>query len=323
MKEASSSPKYDVSAGKIDQTVCPRRFPSLPLRQVNSATIPSMEMPRCSRYHRARASGSLALKKMPPIPVTRPRRVRAAMTRSGSLRLKGFPTSSARTRHLGGSTRGFEVGENPQVFPQVPGDQEMTADPLPSGSSHRFPPRGILEELERPIGAFLDAGDEVAMNAVLDLQADSGDVAADHRDALPQGFAHDEPEPLAQRFRDRHVGLSLEHVHLERPDPTEIGEEVDVRIVPRMPGGALEPHPPLRIVPGHRGDQQQLHARNLLFHQAIRVDDTERILPRIEAADLGDHGAFEINVEAGQDGLQLLPVHMAVLRARRIDRGRI
>src|SRR2546425_777087 len=84
MNEAACSPKYDVSEGKIDQTVCPTRFPSLPLRQANRATIPSIEMPRCSRYHRARASGFLALKKMPPIPVTRLRRVRAAMPRSGS-----------------------------------------------------------------------------------------------------------------------------------------------------------------------------------------------------------------------------------------------
>src|SRR5947209_848532 len=88
MNGAAFSPKYDVSEGKIDQTVCPTRFPSLPLRQANRATIPSIEMPRCSRYHRARASGFLALKKMPPIPVTRLRRVRAAMPRSGSLRLK-------------------------------------------------------------------------------------------------------------------------------------------------------------------------------------------------------------------------------------------
>src|SRR5205809_1506056 len=324
MNDASSVPKYDVSAGKIDQTVCPTRFPSLPLRQENRATIPSMERPRCSRYQRASPSGSLALKKMPPIPVTRLRRVRAAMPRKGFSETKGVPqTSSGQDRHHDGSTAGLEVGEDPQVFPQVPRDQEVTADPLPPRPAHRLPLRGIAEQLHGPVGAILDAGHEVAMTTVLDLEPNPGDVATDHGDALPEGLAHDQPEPFAERFRDRHVRLPLEDVHLEGADPAEIGEEVDVRIIPRMSGRALEPHPPFRIVPGHGGHEQELNLRDLLFHQTIRIDDAQRIFPRIEPADLGDDGSVEIDVEARQDGLQLLPVHVAVLRARRIDGWRI
>src|SRR2546427_367509 len=57
--------------------------------------------------------------------------------------------------------------------------------------------------------------------------------------------------------------------------------------------------------------------------EPIRIDDAERIFPRIEAADLGDHGSSEIDIEPRQDRLQLLPIDVAVLRARRIDRGRI
>src|SRR5207245_9030991 len=140
-----------------------------------------MERPRCSRYQRASPSGSFALKKMPPTPVTRLRRGRAAMPPKGFSGTKGVPqTSSGQTRHHGGSTRGLEVGEDPQVFPQVPRDQEVTADPLPSGSSHRLAPRGISEQLKRPIGALLHAGHEVAVTAVLDLEPDPGDVATDH-----------------------------------------------------------------------------------------------------------------------------------------------
>src|SRR5437867_6802246 len=236
MNEAPSCPKYDVSAGKIDQTVCPTRFPSLPLRQANRATIPSIAMPRCSRYHRARASGSLALKKMPPIPVTRARRVRAAMPRSGPRGLKRFPISPVRAGHPGGSAGGLEIGEDSQVFAQVPRNEEVLADPFPSRLSHCLPFRRIAEELHRPVGTFPHAGHEVTVTTVLDLDADAGDIAPDHGDALPHRFAHDEPEPLAERFRNGHVGLPLEDVHLEGADPTETGEAVDVRIIARFPG---------------------------------------------------------------------------------------
>src|SRR5881396_771298 len=315
MNEAASSPKYDVSAGKIDQTVCPRRFPSLPLRQANRATIPSIAMPRCSRYHRARASGSLALKKMPPIPVTRARRVRAAMPRSGPRGLKRFPISPVRAGHPGGSAGGLEIGEDSQVFAQVPRNEEVLADPFPSRLSHRLPFRRIAEELDRTVGTFPHAGHEVTVTTVLDLDADAGDIAPDNGDALPEGLAHDETESFAERLCDRHVGLSLEDVHFERTDSAEIGQEVNVRIIARVPGRALEPQPAFRIVAGHRGEQQELHLRNLLLHEPIRIDDAERIFPWIEAADLTDYGPVEIDVEPRQDCLELLSVHVAVLRA--------
>src|SRR5712691_12569544 len=79
MNEEPPLPKYAVAAGKIDQTVCPRPPGDFPARQVKSATKPSIWIPRCSRYQRASAFGSFALKKMPPIPVTQTRRFRAAI----------------------------------------------------------------------------------------------------------------------------------------------------------------------------------------------------------------------------------------------------
>src|SRR5206468_6666608 len=96
---------------------------------------------------------------------------------------------------------------------------------------------------------------------------------------------------------DRHVGLSLEDVHFERTDSAEIGQEVNVRIIARVPGRALEPQPALRIVAGHRGEQQELHLRNLLLHEPVRIDDAERIFPWIEAANLADYVPVEIDVE--------------------------
>src|SRR5438552_13712399 len=148
-----------------------------------------MERPRCSRYQRASPSGSLALKKMPPIPVTRLRRVRAAMPRKGFSGTKGVPqTSSGQDRQHAGSSRGLEVGEDPQVFPQVPRDQEVTADPLPPRPAHRLPLRGIAEQLHGPVGEILDDGHEVDMTTVIDMEPNPGVVATDTRDAHLDGI---------------------------------------------------------------------------------------------------------------------------------------
>src|SRR5438552_4994032 len=98
MNEEPPLPKYAVSAGKIDQTVCPGPPGDFPVLQEKSATSPSIWSPRCSRYQRASAFGSFALKKMPPIPVTRTRRFRAAIDQEG--RGAEYDFRSAVTRPL-------------------------------------------------------------------------------------------------------------------------------------------------------------------------------------------------------------------------------
>src|SRR5437762_13057587 len=75
------SPKYFVSAGNMDQTVCPSTLPSSPPRHAKRATVSSIRIPRCRRYHSTIAFGPFALKKMPPRPVTRTRCVRSAIAR--------------------------------------------------------------------------------------------------------------------------------------------------------------------------------------------------------------------------------------------------
>ena len=59
--------------------MCPFALPFFPLRQVKRATVSSMAIPKSRRHHPTKAFGSFALKKMPPMPVTRARRVRATM----------------------------------------------------------------------------------------------------------------------------------------------------------------------------------------------------------------------------------------------------
>src|SRR5437899_3333570 len=90
MKDAPFFPKYDVLAGNRAQIVWPFCRAFLPPRHSYAAMEPSMRIPSRSRYHRASALGSFALKKMPPIPVTRGRRGRAAMVGSRAPSISPF-----------------------------------------------------------------------------------------------------------------------------------------------------------------------------------------------------------------------------------------
>src|SRR2546425_7377185 len=122
MKDAPSFPKYEVLGGKRAQIVWPFRRAFLPPRHSYAAMEPSIRMPSRSRYQRASAFGSFALKKMPPIPVTRGRRGRAAMP--GSRATSISPFRKAFLRH---------------GFREVPADETLTAL---RGVAHRHrPPR--------------------------------------------------------------------------------------------------------------------------------------------------------------------------------------
>ena len=77
--------------------------------------------------------------------------------------------------------------------------------------------------------------------------------------------------------------MDLERVHLDGTDVVEVGEDVDVRIAGRVGDRLVVVVPAFRIVVRHRTDQCELHVRKLLLHQAVRVDDTEGILPGVEA----------------------------------------
>src|SRR3954453_14341059 len=99
--------------------------------------------------------------------------------------------------------------------------------PLPP-PAEGLPECGVLQNLERALGAVLDRGDQVAGFAVLDLQRDPADVAADERATLPQRLADGQAEALLRGLLDHDVGERLERVDLDRPDVVEVVEDVDV-----------------------------------------------------------------------------------------------
>src|SRR3989442_7351227 len=199
----------------------------------------------------------------------------------------------------------------------------MAANPFAAGPSDLVATRGIAEELDGPIRDLLDAGDKVSVRPIFDLEPEPPDVPAHNRDALPHRFADDETESLAEGLRDRDVRFSLEHVDLERANPAEVRHEVDIGILARVPRRSLKPHPPLRIVAGHRRDEEELDLRDFLLDEPVGVDHPERILPWVEPSNLADDRPGELDVEAPQDRPPLLALTVSVPRARRVARGGI
>ena len=80
---------------------------------------------------------------------------------------------------------------------------------------------------------LFDAVDEIAVLAVDDLHGDPAAASAYDRPALPEPFAHGQPESFAQRLLHHDVGGALERVDLHGTDLLDVRQEVDVGIAGR------------------------------------------------------------------------------------------
>ena len=139
---------------------------------------------------------------------------------------------------------------------------------------------------------------------------------------LPQRLGHGQPEALADRLLHQHVGLRLKGVDLDRADVVEVVEDLDVGIVLGVFVGVLEELPALGVVGGHRADQRQLQLGNLLGRDPVGVDHPHRVLPGVEAADLGQQRAVHVDPELVADVGGVVGRKRHVLRRQRVDRGR-
>src|SRR5215218_3613872 len=108
--------------------------------------------------------------------------------------------------------------EDLQVVAEIPGGQEVLADMLLAAASKSLPERGVVQNVQRALGAVLHRRDEVTRLAVLDLERDAADVAADERAPLPERLGHGQAEALARGLLDHDVRKGLERVHLDRAD---------------------------------------------------------------------------------------------------------
>src|SRR5215207_8021661 len=108
-----------------------------------------------------------------------------------------------------------DLSDDLQVITQVARHQEVGAHVLLAAPSQRPPERRVLDDLERARSAVLHGRDEIARDAVLDLQWDPADVAADERPPLPERLGDRQAEALAGRFLDDDRGERLERVDLD------------------------------------------------------------------------------------------------------------
>ena len=130
------------------------------------------------------------------------------------------------------------------------------------------------------------------------------------------------PKPSFVDFWISACRVHLERVHLDRADVVHVAEDVDVRVAVCVLDRAVVVVPAFRIVVRHRADQRELHLRETLLDQAVRVDHAERVLPRIEARDLREQRTLDVDAELVDDVCGVLRRERHVLRHQRVDRRR-
>src|SRR5439155_17918573 len=99
-----------------------------------------------------------------------------------------------------------------ELIAKVARDEEVPSNVLPPRLSHALAEGWIAQQVEGTRRALLRTRDEVAGDAVLDLDHDAADLPRHHRDALPETFGDHEAESLAERLLDHDLARALERV---------------------------------------------------------------------------------------------------------------
>src|SRR5437763_14213812 len=100
--------------------------------------------------------------------------------------------------------------EHLQPVSQESGHQEALADRFLARSPQPLAEARVAEDLERPVGALLDARDQESRLAVGHLERDPADIAADERPRLPDRLGNGETKPFTGGLLDHHVRMRLE-----------------------------------------------------------------------------------------------------------------
>src|SRR2546430_12416475 len=121
-----------------------------------------------------------------------------------------------------------------ELIAKIAGDEEVLSNVLPPRLSHAPAEGRIAQQVEGPRRRLLRTRDEVAGDAVLDLDHDAADLARHHRDAFPEAFGDHEAEPLAERLLDHDLRRPLERIDFTVLDAVEVREEEDVFVATRV-----------------------------------------------------------------------------------------
>src|SRR5687767_5037446 len=96
-------------------------------------------------------------------------------------------------------TRTGHLMHHAYIVVQVAGYQEVVAHELSARLTHGAGAVGVVEQVRDALRALLHGLDQVTRAAVVDLQWDAADLAANDGDALPQPLGDDEAEAFAER----------------------------------------------------------------------------------------------------------------------------
>ena len=178
----------------------------------------------------------------------------------------------------------------------------------------------MAQEVAETKGGALDRMDQETRDAVNDLGRDSTHGAGDHRLSFPHPFRDGQSETLSKGFLQNDRGRSLKGVDLPITIRGQRKDE-DIRVSLR---GFLDLGQHLGafgIVRRAPSGQHQL-AVEVGLDQAVGGDDPQRILEAIEARDLHEEGTLGVDRESLQHLRDRCVIHVAVLLAQGIDRGR-
>ena len=142
------------------------------------------------------------------------------------------------------------------------------------------------------------------------------------RAGLPERLGDGEPEALADGLLQDARRVHLERVHLDGADVVQVGEDEDVRVAVGRVDCAVVVIPALWVVVGHRADEGELDAGVERAHGPPGLDHPERVLPRVEARDLGHERAAHVDAELVEDVGGVLGRERHVLGRERVDRRR-
>src|SRR5262249_34651636 len=208
--------------------------------------------------------------------VGRPMARSTASTRSGAtLTTVGEASVLSTVASLG------QHGEERQVVAQMPRDEEVATDVLPSGRAHAADQLRIAEEMPDAEGRALHRLHRVAGDAGKDLVGYPPGEAAQQGLSLRRGRGHVEPEAGDQGLVDDDGGCPLEGIHLR----LRIGGKEDHAHVGILARRLL--HFGEHIVAGAGGRSREHEAEVVvLLHEPVGVDHAERVVRALELAGL-------------------------------------
>ena len=167
--------------------------------------------------------------------------------------------------------------------------------------------------------ALFNSIDQIIIETLRKLHRYTAGPSGYYRLFLPERFRNDQTESFANRFLNHDVAPALKDINLHASHPRYIGKNEQIRISCAFFLNQVQQPPALRIVTCHRPYERQLNTGNLALHDAIRLYDSERILPRIKSRYLQKQRPLEVDPGIRDRAAAQFDRKIDILGGERID----